>query len=111
MNARDTATVTAALRQYQALLTTGTPLHEGIAEIATDGGWPLPTAEDIDDLCERIGVAPTVVVGIDGGNWQYSYADCPVRLIVRDHDNDSWADETPPVNPGAVAADIAEGGL
>ena len=94
MTDRDAATVLAALRQYRALLTTGTPLHE-----------------DIDDLCERIGVIPTVVVGIDGGNWQYSYADCPVRLIVRDHDNDSWADETPPVDPGAVAADIAEGGL
>ena len=94
MNARDTATVLAALRQYRALLTAGTPLHDGIA-----------------DLCERIGVIPTVVIGIDGGNWQYSYADCPVRLIVRDHDNDSWADETPPVDPGAVAADIAEGGL
>ncbi len=103
MNARDTATVLAALRHYQALLTTGTPLHDGIAEIAT--------AEDIDDLCERIGVIPTVVIGIDGGNWQYCHADCPVRLIVRDHDNDSWADETPPVDPGAVAADIAEGGL
>ena len=54
MTDRDTAMVLAALRLYQTHLTTGTPLPDGIADIA----GTAPTAESIDDLCERLNAPP-----------------------------------------------------
>ena len=54
MNARDTAFILAGMRLYQFHLTTGAPLPDGITDIAMDGVRHAPTAEDIDDLCERL---------------------------------------------------------
>ncbi|HYT93501.1 MAG TPA: hypothetical protein VEL76_32585 [Gemmataceae bacterium] len=52
---RERATVLAALREWQGILTGNEPAEEAIDAIASDGGRFAPlTVKEVDELCERL---------------------------------------------------------
>jgi hypothetical protein len=67
-NDRETATILAALRYWQARTLPASPERaEAIEEIATDGRSPDPLdEEEIDTLCEAINVSPIEPGAVDG---------------------------------------------
>lgn len=90
LNAREMATVLAALR-YWAREGLGSGGHE--RDIATDGDLLEPlTGEEIAALCERLNAPalpePTVVVQTDCGAVHAVASSGPVRLIVLDADTE-----------------------
>jgi len=97
-NLRETATVLAALRMWQADVTQSKQFPEvpvDFADIALEAGPPL-TAEEIDVLCMRINtdyVAEPLVI-VSGGTVQNYAAGCGFDLL--DYDNLRGQGEYPP---------------
>src|SRR5437016_14402810 len=58
LSERELATVLAALREWQGLLTGSEPAEADVDDIASDGGKLRPlTADEIDAVCERLNAA------------------------------------------------------
>lgn len=85
-NPRAFATVLAALRYWQ---------REGLfsdgaeQDIATDGGIPPMSADEIDVLCEELNQQDTptrIVIELEGGLIQQVYAATPIEYLVYDRD-------------------------
>jgi hypothetical protein len=84
-NKRETATILAALRCFQANLTRFGLVHmEHFHEVT-----PL-TPEEIDALCERINCDENkIIIVIESGNLQGVYSDTPLHYIEYNIDEDS----------------------
>lgn len=122
-DARELATVLAALRLWQrgSCGTTGIQAQileaaHGELDIASDGESLVPlTAEEIDELCERLNTQqdiPTVVLSVEGAAIHAVASNLPARCIILDSDveGSDWSGVTKIDGKDTQVIDVGMGG-
>lgn len=113
LNRRDTATVLFALRDLQERLKIEAETANELADSPYFDGLPLPTASDIDHLCQWINYGDPLVIVVKGGCVQeviHTWAVEDVVIVDRDTDGSDNVVEIPdpefPAHPDRVTLSL-----